>query len=424
MTDTKTPPVEPVNGELVQRVQQLRLKDQLGNAPRRGGGSSLLPWVLCALMAVGWVGIGVKAYKSGGLLGKPDGTGTAGTNPGTASSTAKPNTTTRPAASTGSVAGSGDILLELKGNLLPAQELAVSPIDVGGRVVELNVVEGKLFKKGEILAKLEDTNYQAMVSEAEASKAAVVKRLDAAKLRRDVLLPESVRKVEVTQAEEELKEAEAQMARALDQYERLAKLAGGVSEQELRQARFDYEGVQARARRLTAALTLLREGPRQEQKDAAEADVRAAEAEVKAADARLQQAQWRLNNCVITAPIDGTILVKRAEIGNLVNPMAFGSTSGAICDMANLADMEVELDVPEREIAKLRERQVARIRADAYPDRTYQGYIDRIMPIADDSKNVIKIRVKVILPEGEIPGRFLKPKMSVVVTLVNEEYKN
>jgi HlyD family secretion protein len=59
--------------------------------------------------------------------------------------------------------------------------------------------------------------------------------------------------------------------------------------------------------------------------------------------------------------------------------------------------------------------------ADADPGKVYRGRVDRVMPIADDTKNVVKIRVQVYLPAGEEPGSFLKPKMAAVVTVINRE---
>src|SRR5262249_60793395 len=105
---------------------------------------------------------------------------------------------------------------------------------------------------------------------------------------------------------------------------------------------------------------------------------------------------------------------------------AFRARSGRLCDIAGLADMEGELDVPEREISKVTVNQKCKVRADAFEKREYEGRVDRIMPIADDSKSVIKIRVKVHLPKGEVPGSYLKPKMAVVVELLkgDAEKKN
>ncbi len=404
------------NGELKNRVQQLRLNNQLGtDRGGGGGGAGWLPWILCLVLAAAWAGVGIRSYKMKGndlVDSNATATGEKKADPAT-------GTTIAPALA-------GTIQVEVKGYLMPAQQIAVSPIDVGGRVVELNVIEGKLFKKGEILAKLEDTNYQAQAAESNAALVSSRARLSAAKARLAVLLPESVRKVEVSQVEEELKEAEVMRSRMADELGRQEKLGPSASEREIKQARFDLQANDAKVRRLTATLAILKEGPRQEQKAAAEADVAGAEAEVKVATARMAQAQWRLDNCIIRAPIEGTVLSKKAELGNLVNPMAFSASSsggGAVCDIANLADLEVDLEIPERDISKLKLGQRCKIKADAFSDRVYAGNLDRIMPIANRAKSIVSVRVKVKLPEGEVPGTFLKPEMGAVVSFLADEVK-
>lgn len=407
------------NGELKNRVQQLRLNNQLG-ADRGGsrGGAGWLPWILCLVLAAAWAGVGIRSYKMKGNDLVDSGAAVSGEPKTTAPATSN--------AGPASAAVAGTIQVEVKGYLVPAQQIAVSPIDVGGRVVELNVVEGKFFKKGEILAKIEDTNYQAQAAESNAALVSSRARLGAAKARLAVLLPESVRKVEVTQVEEELKEAEVMRSRMADELGRQEKLGPSASEREIKQARFDLQANDAKVRRLTATLAILKEGPRQEQKAAAEAEVSGAEAEVKVATARMAQAQWRLDNCIIRAPIDGTVLSKKAELGNLVNPMAFSASSsggGAVCDIANLADLEVDLEIPERDISKLKLGQRCKIKADAFSDRVYAGNLDRIMPIANRAKSIVSVRVKVKLPEGEEPGTYLKPEMGAVVSFLADEVK-
>src|SRR5262245_9629086 len=107
---------------LVNRVQQLRLNDQLGTAPRKGGGS-WLPWVLCGLLAVSWAGLGVRGYRSPGAADDAPG----GPRPAAAPGPGQP-----PAA-----AAAGEILLQLKGNIIPVTQVPVSPEDVSGEVVEI-----------------------------------------------------------------------------------------------------------------------------------------------------------------------------------------------------------------------------------------------------------------------------------------------
>ena len=105
---------------------------------------------------------------------------------------------------------------------------------------------------------------------------------------------------------------------ASDVATRTTQLAGS-SPQERVQARNDLLAAEARVNKLAADLTLLKEGPRRETVKAAEADVLAAKADVAAAEARLTQSRWRLDNCVIKAPVSGTVLeVARHTAGAVV----------------------------------------------------------------------------------------------------------
>jgi HlyD family secretion protein len=416
------------NGEMLNRVQALRL-DGANAAVKAtsGGGASWLPWVLSLFLAVTWAGIGIKEYKGAGTIRQSFTRAPAGGTP-------NPSPTPAPgggaaSASAGPAVAPGSVVVAQKGVLIPTQQIAVSPIEVQGRLVELNVVEGKLFKKGDILAKIDDVSYRAQFAESEAMTAGTKMRLEMARQRLAELDPKSVRPVELEQAKAQLDETKAAQQRAKEELDRLTTVVksggGGLSTRELQQAEADVRTADARVSQMQSALTILTEGPRKERLRAAEAEILAAEADYRASQARLTQAKWRLDNCVITAPIDGTVLSKKAELGNLVNPLAFAATSGSVCDIANLAEMEVDMDIPERDIEKVFPGQRAKVVPDAFKTREYAAVVDRIMPIADDSKSVIKIRVKVMLPPGEVPGTFLKPKMSVVASLfAPDEKKN
>ena len=417
MNATETEPGRPaphLNGELLNRVQQLRLDNQLGAAKSSGGGGATwLPWVLCMFLAGTWATVAIRTYR---VSPDSESNSAAATTTDTGS-----NPTQRPPSantSTGAASTSGTIQLEVKGYLVPAQQIAVSPIDVAGRIVELNIVEGKLFQKGDVLAKIEDTNYRTGTDEANASLAAAKQRLAAAEYRLAEQKPESVREVELQQVRAELQEADATKTRTADDLKRYRTLPGTVSAKELVQAQADFLISAARVERLKATLQILTEGPRKEKIAAAEADVATAQAEVKASAARAVQSQWRLDNCTIKAPITGTVLSKKAELGNLVNPLAFNASSGSVCDLADLSDLEVDLEIPERDISKLKVGQPCRIKSDAYPDHIYSGRLDRIMPIANRAKSIVNVRVKVQLPPGEVPGTYLKPEMGAVVSFL------
>lgn len=416
------------NGEMLNRVQQLRLDNTTaGSKTGGGGGASWLPWVLALFLAITWAGIGIKEYKGAGNIRKS----LSGAAPG-AGGTGTTGNNSSPAIGSGSTpagpVAAGTVVVAQKGVLIPTQQIAVSPIDVGGRVVELNVIEGKAFKKGDVLARLEDISYRAQVAESEASLTAAQQRYHATRQRLAEMDPKSVRKIEVDQATAQLDEAKAQQTRTRDELERLniVNRTGGLSTRELQQAEADLQQATARVLQMQSALSILIEGPRKERLLAAEADMNVAEADVRGAEARLTQARWRLDNCTIRAPIDGVVLRKVAELGNLANPMAFSANAaggGAICDIANLADMEVDMDIPERDIEKVYPGQQAKVVPDAFKNREYKAVVDRIMPIADDSKSVIKIRLRVFLPPGEVPGTYLKPRMSVNASLIAGEPK-
>ena len=115
------------------------------------------------------------------------------------------------------------------------------------------------------------------------------------------------------------------------------------------------------------------------------------------------------------APIAGTILKKNAEEGNIVNPVAFNG-SFSLCEMADLSDLEVELTIQERDIARVFPGQACEVRGEAYADRAYAGVVSRLLPIADRAKGAVPVRVKLRVPAEE-GGLYLRPEMSATVVL-------
>lgn len=417
MTSTETHPS--ANGDLVNRVQQLRLDDQLGTAKRAGGGS-WLPWTLCVLMAVSWAGVGVQWYKASGTRTDPAASPDAGPGQPSVSGPAA----SRPAE--GPTAAAGEILLQLKGNLIPSLQIAVSPRDVVGEITGITFWEGKLVKKGDVLATLLDLQYSNRHKSDEAAALSAEAQVAKAKA------GEAGARVRVAKAEAARAAAQARVTKTAAVQERAGKdfeqakaqrVGNAISAQEFQ--KFEADKAVADADKVAADAELvaaLREvDATKADVSTAEATLRAAESEAVAARARLAEAKRLLDNCTVIAPISGTVLTKKADQGSLVSPVAF-NVAATLCEIADLSKLEVEMDVPERQITKLRPMLDCEVAADANPGRVYHGYIDRVMPIADDSKNVIKVRVRVYLKKGEIPGSFLKPKMSVVVTAFNRDF--
>lgn len=377
---------------LQERVRSLRLPAAGDEGPRRG---SLMPWALCFIFMFTTAAFGYRAYRIA-----PAGDAQS------SESSSTPDT--RPAAPA-SVATSGDVVLRAKGYVIPAHQVQVSP-KVGGMIVWLNpkFMEGQFFAKDAELARLETDDYQAEYDRAVAA-------LKAAEQRRDE--QRNYRPEEIDQAQQELDETRATLRQMDLDLQRNLRLAGAsaVAQRELEQARYGRDAMARRASRLEAALKLMKEGPRKEKLLAAEADVKAAEAD-------RVKAKWRLDNCIIRAPIAGHVLTKKAEKGNVVNPLAF-NVAASLCEMADLSDLEIDLSIQEREIKEVYDGQACWVMPEAYQDHKpfrdrypqgYAGTVSRQMPIADRSKGAIQVRVKVTIPPDEV-GKYLKPDMSVVV---------
>jgi multidrug resistance efflux pump len=149
---------------------------------------------------------------------------------------------------------------------------------------------------------------------------------------------------------------------------------------------------------------------------------------VEQAFAALAKAKWRLDNTDIKAPVTGTVLTKKAEKGNLVNPSAFSSgISASLCEMADLRELEIDLSVQERDIAQVRQDQPCWVMPEAYQadreflkkhPRGYEGFVSRIMPTADRAKGAIPVRVKIKFISQEEAGVYLRPEMSTLVSFL------
>ena len=122
---------------------------------------------------------------------------------------------------------------------------------------------------------------------------------------------------EIDQARAELAEAEVQRTQLEADYRRSSEMFAKkvLSREGYDSALSKFQAMDRRMQRLNSALKLMEEGPRIER-------INIARAQMNQAEAELAKAEWRLSNCIIRAPISGTILKKNAEEGSLVNPLA------------------------------------------------------------------------------------------------------
>jgi HlyD family secretion protein len=385
------------NLALRDRVRSLRLQDRNNPSSPR---SRFLPWVLCVILLGTTAAFGYRAYR--------------------VTPTVAPSEEVAVEPSAGSqarVASSGNIVLQAKGYIVPAHQVQVSP-KVGGMIVRLNprFKEGAYFEKGEELAWLEDDDYRADRDHALAV-------LEGAR-QRYIELDAGNRPEEIEQARADLKETERNLEQLQLDRNRARRLAvqSAVASSEYEEARSQYDAMVNRVQRLRLGLKLMEMGPRKEQENAA-----LAEADQARAD--LFKAQWRLNNCVVRAPISGTVLTKKAEQGNIVNPAAF-NISASLCDMADLGNLEVDLAIQERDIANVVGGQSCQVMPEAYQNHEpfrkkypngYAGVVDRLMPIADRAKGAIPVRVRILEIPREEQGVYLRPEMGVLVSFKRVE---
>ena len=379
---------------LSDRVRSLRLPDR--STAARGNS---LPWII-ALLALLTAGIfAYRAYRPG----RAD---------GAAPTTAAASAATLPAVAS-DVAGSDDVVLEAKGYIIPAHQIQVSP-KVAGEISWLDerFKEGERFEKNDKLAVLEPIeNLDLDLKRATAFLANAQQRLSEA---------EKGWPIERQQSQARLDKAENDRDYRRREFERVQRAAQATSTRDRDEARSLYEQSVSTYEDARKSVELLGEnGPRKARIDALRAEIQQARAEQEKAERRVA---W----CTIYAPISGTILTKKAEKGNLVNPMAF-NVSASLCEMANLRELEVDLSIQERDVANVFEGQECLVMPEAYQKndsflkkypKGYRGVVSRLMPIADRAKGAIPVRV--VLDATQIPkeeeGKFLRPDMGVIVS--------
>ena len=151
--------------------------------------------------------------------------------------------------------------------------------------------------------------------------------------------------------------------------------------------------------------------------DAALTQREVALAQVGTAEARLNSAQATLDYTVVRAPIDGVVIERSIEMGEMVAPGGFTSqqSTGSIVRIADPASLEVEADINESYIARLQLGQRASIRVDAVPGFEYSGRLRQIVPTADRQRAVVQVKVSI----DNIDAR-LVPDMSCTVTFLEE----
>ena len=261
---------------------------------------------------------------------------------------------------------SGDAIVKSTGYLESRWQAKIGT-RMPGRVQEINVEEGSRVKAGEVLAVLEHADLAASLAAAEATH----ERAKAALEEQEVVI--------------------LQTQREYERQERLwkQKLA---AESNYDDAKFKYQAAVARRASLIADIAL--------------------------ADARRREALQMKENMFIRAPFDGTVVSKDAEVGESMMPggMGEGSGRGSALTVADLAHLEVECDVNEKDIGKIAPGQTCEVAVDAVPEKRYEGRVRKVIPMGNRARATIKVKVAIV----DVDER-LFPDMSATVFFLPQQ---
>lgn len=264
------------------------------------------------------------------------------------------------------VGSSGGTGITANGYVVARTRASVSS-RISGRLASLEVEEGSVVRRGQLLAQLDNAELAAAVAQAVAERLRAEASLLEAQAIRDQLQRDLARASDLAERGLEPKQAAEDLA---------ARVAG------------------------------------------AEARVAAQQAQIQAATAGIAYARANLDNTYIRAPFDGTVLRKDAEVGEVVAPVATGGglTRGAVVTMADLQTLEVEVDVNEAYIAQINGGQPARVVLDAYPTATFQAEVRQIVPTADRQRATVQVKVRLLDRDPRI-----LPEMGARVEFLAEE---
>ena len=310
-------------------------------------------------------------------------------------------TTVRASAESSDVGG---IVLSATGYIVAHHTINVNS-KVTGRLKWIGVEKGDKVREGQVLVRLEDDEFRAAYEQARGAVTNARAYLEE--------LQNGSRPEEIQQAQHNLDEARATLANDKLTLDRTKELAGGgvVSRQQLDDATAKFESDQQRANSLQRAFELAKIGPRQE-------EITRAQGALAQAQGQMDYAKSQLDATVIRAPVTGTILDRTAEKGELITAQfasaAVGGPQGSVVSLADLNDLQVELDIAQADFARLGPAQKATVTTDAYPDKVYDGVIAQISPEANRQKATVQVKVQVQNPE-KYKDVQLRPEMNATV---------
>ena len=254
-----------------------------------------------------------------------------------------------------------------------ARRRATVSSKVTGKVIEVLIEEGQAVRKGQIVARLDDSQLRASLAVAKA-------QVEAARR---------------STAEDEARLREAQLTQG--------RLQALIKENVVGRAEVDTANAQVES--LTARIAMAKQ-----QVEVAETQVRAIETD--------------LNDMTVRAPFDGVAISKDAQAGEMISPVSAGGgfTRTGIGTIVDMSSLEIEVDVSESYINRVRPGQPVEAVLDAYPDWRIPAHVITTVPSADRQKATVRVRIGFDKPEGsaQLDTRIL-PDMGVKVSFFAEK---
>src|SRR6186997_1525899 len=225
-----------------------------------------------------------------------------------------------------------------------ARRRATVSSKITGKVVEVNVEEGMAIKEGQVLARLDDSMYRGQLAVAEA---------------------------QVEASRRNVKESQVRLDEAKVNFNRLSTLL--------------KEGIVTQADVDTAKATV----------DSTAARIVAFEEQTKVGERQADLARTDLDNTIIRAPFSGIAISKDAQPGEMISPVSAGGgfTRTGICTLVDMKSLEIEVDVNESYIPRVKPGQRATATLDAYPDWQIPARVIMPVPTADRQKATVRVRL-------------------------------
>lgn len=256
-------------------------------------------------------------------------------------------------------------LLNATGYVVAQRKAAVAS-KATGRLEWLGVREGSAVREGEILARLENKDVTAALQQAQANV--------------------SLSRANLQQGEAEMRDAQRALDRSADLLKKNFVSAAA------------HDVALARAEKARAAIVGLK-------------------ASIAVAQANTRSAQVAIDQTLIRAPFDGVVLTKNANVGDMITPLSSASgAQGAVVTIADMGTLEVEADVSESSVGKVRLEQPCEIQLDALPGERFRGSVARMVPTVDRAKATVSVKVRFIDKDVRV-----LPEMSAKVAFLSKE---